>query len=98
KMCQRCTALEAQNKKLLALVKLAAKIIKGQDKQLEQARLYTWKVITEFQRLQAKGGVPRSEFHRWQGRAEVATYLYKVILIYDWSSAFWKMVARVRGL
>lgn len=97
-MCQRCVALEAQNKKLLGLVKLAGRIIKSQDKQLEAARLYTWKVITEFQRLQANGGVPRSEFHRWQGRAEVATYLYKVILIFDWSSAFWKMVGRMKGL
>lgn len=96
-MCQRCAALEAQNAKLLKLLGLARKILGKQNRQLDDTRGYAWMVHKRFEELQARGGVPRPEFHRWQGRDEVAVKVYNILII-DWSTKLLEILGRIQGL
>lgn len=97
-MCDQCARLQAKNKRLIDLLKLARKIIKNQNRQLNDCRRYTWDVICKFKEIRAKGGLSGYQFKRWEGRSDVAGHLYYNILIIDWSTQFLEMLAKVKGL
>lgn len=96
-MCDQCARLQAENKKLKDLLKLARRIFKKQNEQLDAVRGYTWRITKEFEAISAQGGMVRPEFNRWQGRAETAGAVFKLVYI-DWSRSFLETLARMRGL
>lgn len=92
----RLKELEARNRELEKLVKLAAKVIKKQREQLDDVQIYTWSVIQEARKVMSQHQPPGT-WALWKGRLEVAKKVYSLVWV-NWSAAFWEMVAGIKGL